>query len=325
MTFSHNVKDELVRVNVRKNCCKTAEIVALAYTCGTLRISENKKTNLVLTTENASMARRIFAFVKDMFKLSVEMYIRKNYRLRKNNCYILTIPQFHENSNILNDLRIMHGAESTFKSFNPGIDKQIIRRKCCKKSHLRGAFLGSGSLSDPEKGYHLEIVTHNRQYAADLCTLLNEFNLHSKIVERKGNIVVYLKEGEHIVEFLSLIGAHNSVLNLENLRVYKDIRNNVNRLVNCETANLTKTVNAAIRQLENIRYIDNLIGIRQLPLLLREIAYVRLEHEDANYTELGEMLNPKVGKSGVNHRLRKLDQIAQELKEKNENETSTDN
>ncbi len=199
---------------------------------------------------------------------------------------------------------------------NRTIDVRLIKKRCCKRAYIRGAFLGGGSVSDPEKIYHLEIVTHSDSYANSLCSLINEFGLNAKTIERKNNYVVYLKEGEHIVNLLNIIGAHSALLDLENIRIYKDMRNNINRIVNCETANLSKTINAAVRQIENIRYIEDSYGLSNLSPSLREVAELRLNNPDASLRELGEMLNPPIGKSGVNHRLRKLDKIAEELKNK---------
>lgn len=264
-------------------------------------------------------------FFKRLYSINTEMIVRKNFRLNKKNSYILTIPQSTKVANILADMHIIHGDKKGKIGINSSVYHSIIRKKCCKKAHIRGAFLGAGSLSDPEKGYHLEFVTHSSQYGSDLCALLNEFGLHAKVIERKNSFVVYLKEGEHIVGLLRIIGAHEALLRLENMRVYKDIRNNINRIVNCETANLTKTVNAAVRQIENIKYINDRIGIYSLPPLLREIAIARLMYADASLKELGQILNPPVGKSGVNHRLRQLDILASELKERYGNKTSQDN
>jgi DNA-binding protein WhiA len=186
---------------------------------------------------------------------------------------------------------------------------------CCKKSFLRAAFLTGGSLSDPEKTYHLEISTHNPVSIEIIKKLLKEYDIYIKTITRKGNEVAYIKEGENIVDFLNIIGAHAALMELENVRILKDMRNSVNRIVNCETANLEKTVNASVRQMENIKYIQSTIGISNLPENLIEIANIRIENGEASLKELGEMLNPKLGKSGVNHRLRKLDEIAEKIKE----------
>ncbi|MGL5694944.1 MAG: DNA-binding protein WhiA, partial [Peptostreptococcaceae bacterium] len=180
---------------------------------------------------------------------------------------------------------------------------------------LRGAFLGGGSISDPEKNYHMEFVTNNEDFANSLKDLINSLGFNSKIVSRKNNYVVYLKESEQISDLLSIIGAHHALLSLQNTKILKEMRNNVNRIVNCETANLSKTVNAAVRQVENIRFIQQTIGINSLPENLQEIAVIREEYEDMTLKELGEMLNPPIGKSGVNHRLRKIEEIANKLRE----------
>ena len=169
-------------------------------------------------------------------------------------------------------------------------------------------------MSDPERTYHLEIICHNKILAAELKKLMHDFNLNAKIIKRKGNYVVYLKEGENIVDFLNVIGAHLALLELENIRILKGMRNDVNRIVNCETANLQKTVDASVRQAESIRYIRDNLGFDKLPDNLREIAQLRLQYSDASLKELGEMLEPPLGKSGVNHRLRKLDKIAEDMK-----------
>ena len=189
--------------------------------------------------------------------------------------------------------------------------RKLLKKVCCKKAYLRGAFLAGGSISDPEKTYHLEISNHSIEMANEIVRLMGTFDLNAKIIRRKGYFIAYLKEGENIVDFLNVIGAHSALMELENVRILKEMRNNVNRIVNCETANLGKTVNASVRQAENIRYIRDSIGFNNLPENLQEVAEVRLTSSDASLKELGEMLHPPIGKSGVNHRLRKLDEIAE--------------
>jgi len=228
----------------------------------------------------------------------------------------LSFPQSTETQKILVDMQILSVDSQGKRKLNTSASKKIIKKRCCKKAHIRGAFLGAGSISDPEKGYHLEIIVQSPQYADSLCNLLNEFKLNAKVFERKNGLIVYLKDGEHIVDFLSIIGAHEALLNFENVRVYKDVRNKVNRLVNCETANLAKTINASVRQIDNIKYISDKVGLGTLTPTLREIAEVRMRYKDANLRELGELLSPQIGKSGVNHRLRQIDDFAESLKRK---------
>ena len=193
-------------------------------------------------------------------------------------------------------------------------DPELVRRPCCRKAYLRGLFLKAGSISDPEKMYHLEISCEKKDFAIRLKEMLSAYDLRSKIVDRKGHYVVYLKDSGQIADFLALIQAHKSLLSLENTMVVKDVRNTVNRKVNCETANIQKTVSASLTQIEAIEYIRDHIGFEKLPESLREIARVRLENPDDSLEKLGLRLNPPVGKSGVNHRLRKLKAIAEEEK-----------
>ncbi|TZE83096.1 DNA-binding protein WhiA [Calorimonas adulescens] len=311
MSFSMNVKEELARGIPEKACCMKAELSALLHSSGSLVLMGNMSVGFQIKTENAGIARLIYILLKEQYGIKPEIVITKNYHLKKNNTY--TINPGTDTKNILADLGIISVNEGGV-SINYSIDKDIIHRNCCKRAYIKGAFLGCGSLSDPEKNYHMEFVTDNPDYAYSLRRLLNYFKLGSKIIERKNNYVVYLKEGDKIVDALNIMGAFQSLMSMENIRAFKEIRNNVNRLVNCETANLDKTVNAAVRQIENIKYIDETIGLESLPDNLQEVARLRLMNENASLKELGEMLEPKVGKSGVNYRLKKLDKIAESLK-----------
>lgn len=312
MSFSSKAKNEICRIDSRRSCCRLAELAALIHTSVIIQLVGKKKIGLKVSTENASIARRIFMLVKDLYQISPEVLVRRNRRLRKNNSYILLITAPEDSQKILKDACILTQNADDKINIHLEINQQLVRKKCCKKAYLRGAFLGGGSVSDPEKAYHLEFISNTRKYGESLCRLIREFDLHAKLIERKNVFVVYLKEGEHIVTLLSLIGAHSALLNFENIRIYKDMRNNINRIVNCETANLGKTINAAVRQIESIEYIRDRIGFSNLAPSLREVAELRLVHRDASLRELGEMLTPKIGKSGINHRLRKLDKIAED-------------
>ena len=194
----------------------------------------------------------------------------------------------------------------------------LIQNLCCKRAYIRGAFLASGSVSDPEKGYHFEIACNSLEKAEQLCNMIGSFDIEAKVTRRKKNQIVYIKEGAQIVDALNVMEAHVALMNFENIRILKDMRNSVNRQVNCETANLNKTVSAAVKQIEDIQYIKATIGFDQLPEGLIEIAKLRLEQPESTLKELGQMLTPCVGKSGVNHRLRKLSLIAEELREHKE-------
>lgn len=314
MSFSSKAKGEICRSSPGKACCKLAELAALVQMSETIHIKGKGQVSLKIVTENAFIARRIFMLVKSLYKVSAEILVRRNKKLRKNNSYILHIAKPGLTKTMLKDARILYRDNDGNINIRSDIPAELVEKKCCKRAYLRGAFLGGGSVSNPEKAYHMEFVARSEVFGKSLCGLLNEFELRAKIILRKNNYVVYLKEGEHIVSLLSLIGAHTALLNLENIRIYKDIRNNINRLVNCETANLSKTVYASIRQIKNIDYIEENIGLLNIPASLREIAELRISHPDASLKELGELASPVLGKSGVNHRFRKIEKIVEEHK-----------
>ncbi len=320
MFFSSTVKSELCSIPLGQSCCIMAELAAFLHINGTMLFLGNNEVGVYFSTESASVARRIFKLIKVRYKVQPEILIRKNNRLKKNNVYIVAVLCPSEARTLLEDAHVLYKDEMDNTNIFIGIHSALIENECCRRAYLRATFLGGGYISDPEKNYHLEVVTHDLEYAQALSSLIARFGLHAKIVERKGNHVLYFKEGENISHFLNIIGAHQALLELENIRACKDMRNNINRIVNCETANLDKTVNAAIRQIENIEYIRQSIGLHRLSPQLREIAELRLKYRDASLKELGSMLVPPIGKSGVNHRLRKLDEIADALREKKKGE-----
>ncbi|MDF2987711.1 MAG: hypothetical protein K0R50_3221 [Eubacterium sp.] len=309
MSFSTLVKDELCRVELHHDvCCMKSEILGVILT-GNLFSNDKNSGNVKMVTENAAFARRVYSTIRKVYGISPEVAIRRSSKLKKHVSYSIILASMQVINKILYDFGI---SAFSVNDFNPV--KNNLKRVCCRKSFLRAAFLTGGSISDPEKTYHLEISTHNNMCAEIIKELLQEYGINVKIIIRKGNYVAYIKEGENIVDFLNIIGAHAALMELENVRILKDMRNNVNRIVNCETANLEKTVNASVRQMENIKFIQSTIGIDKLPDNLIEIADMRLEYSEASLKELGEMLHPRLGKSGVNHRLRKLDEIADQLR-----------
>lgn len=309
MSFSSSVKNELCRIDLNERCCLFAELSAMIRVSGVVKFIGSNDANVKIVTENAAMARKLFSLIKKLYNIYPEVLTRRSRKLKKHISYTILLTSSMGLSNMLSGMGIYRNTEggTEFAVF----DKNLLKKLCCKKAYLRGAFLAGGSMSDPEKTYHLEIATHSKVLAQELSRLENKFKMNAKIILRKGSYVSYLKEGENIVDFLNIIGAHNALLELENVRILKEMRNNVNRIVNCETANLEKTVNASLRQVENITYIRDNFGFETLPENLQEIAELRLKYSDANLKELGEMLSPPLGKSGVNHRLRKLDNIAE--------------
>jgi DNA-binding protein WhiA len=308
VSFASETKKELTNLEV-KTCCSKSELSALIRMNGSLSFS-NRKLIVDIQTENAAIARRIYSLIKRNYQVQVELLVRKKMRLKKNNVYIVRLSD--QAQLILEDLKIL-GKGFTFIH---DISSELIKKKCCKRSYLRGAFLAGGSVNNPEtSSYHLEIASLYKEHNDSLCELMNTFSLNSKTLERKKGFITYIKEAEKITEVLNIIGAHNALLKFEDIRIVRDMRNSVNRLVNCETANLNKTIGAALRQVENIRYIDQTVGLQILPGKLREIAELRIAHQDITLKELGEMVSGgAISKSGINHRLRKIDEIAEKLR-----------
>lgn len=307
MSFAAQTKKELTMVEADA-CCEVAELSALIRMNGSVQVS-NRKVILDISTENAAIARRIYTLIKKQFDVHTELLVRKKMRLKKNNVYIVRIPARVQE--ILAELKIV----SEGFVFNQGIDKEIIKRPCCKRSYLRGAFLAGGSVNNPEgSSYHLEIATMYEEHCQSLVELANRFDLNARCIERKKGFIFYIKEGEKIIELLSIIGAHQALFKFEDVRIMRDMRNSVNRIVNCETANLNKTIGAAVRQIDNIKLLQKEIGLENLPDKLREVAEIRLAHPDINLKEVGDLLKGSVSKSGVNHRLRKIDELAEKIR-----------
>ncbi|WP_346889960.1 DNA-binding protein WhiA [Clostridium sp. UBA1056] len=312
MSFSLKVKNEVCRNSELSKDEIAAQLSAIMKSSGTLGFGFNRSITFKAITENPAIARWIFKNLKDFFDIHTKLLVKKSNSLKKNNIYMVLIPEEVDVKGLLQELGIIEN-DGLF-NIHYGVPDKIIKNESCKRAYIKGAFLGGGSISNPEKTYHLEFVTHDQDYANELSDLINSYKLNSKVIQRKNSFVIYLKEGEQIVDLLNIIGAHNALLELENIRIMKEMRNNVNRIVNCETANLSKTVNAAVRQVESIKLIQNEIGLDRLPKNLKEVARLRLAFPDESLKELGAMLNPPVGKSGINHRLRRIEKIADELR-----------
>lgn len=310
MSFTSEIKKELTQQEL-KPCCRKAVCSALVRLNGSIHIT-NGKPVVEFSTENPATARYLFSQLKELYQIHPEVMVRKRIRLRKNYVYMLRLVE--KVKEILADLAIM---TEHFEKVQ-GISSALIRKKCCKRAYLRGAFLASGSVNNPDSGsYHLEILSAYDDHCEALCELMNDFQLHAKTIARKKGYVVYVKEGDKIGEFLNIIGAHPSLLRFENIRIMKDMRNSVNRIVNCETANLNKTIQAALKQIENIRLIEQELGLEHLNEKLLEVAKLRLQYPEASLAELGKLLpSGEITKSAVNHRLRKLNQIAENLRKK---------
>lgn len=313
MSFSSRVKDELSRQISKARHCQIAEIAAIISLCGKVQISVEDEYRIQMFTENVAIARKYFTLLKKTFNINTEISIRRNHYLNKSRTYILTVKNHDEAIMVLQAVKLFD-VNSEIKEEMSLVNNLVIQKSCCRRAFIRGAFLATGSISDPEKFYHFEIVCVTIEKAEQLQEIINSFHMDAKIVQRKKYYVVYLKEGAQIVDILNVMEAHIALMELENVRILKEMRNTVNRKVNCETANINKTVNAAVKQIQDIRLLEEKIGFDGIPDSLRAIAELRLEFPEATLKELGGMLNPPVGKSGVNHRLRKLSDLADEFR-----------
>lgn len=289
MSFSKKVKEELADLWSNQKHCRKSELVAMFHYGGQIGRLDSDCYTIGFHSENELVLKKGFTLLSKAFN------IKTGKNLTEKELFA-----FLEQVNKVEEETLEH----------------ITNRICCKRAFIRGAFLAVGSMSDPEKGYHLEFVCEEEEQAKLLHNVIASFDIETKVVERKDHYVVYVKEGTAIVDLLNVMEAHISLMELENLRILKEMRNSINRRVNCETANINKTVSAAAKQVEDIRYIEAKKGLNFLPDSLYEMALVRLEHPDAALKELGELLVPPVGKSGVNHRLRKISEYADRLREK---------
>ncbi len=306
MSFSGEVKEELSRRIPDARHCQIAELSAILGLCGQVREECQGQYAIKMQTENVYVARKYFTLLRKTFNIEAELVVRQN---QKENTYVISVSEPEQVRQVLQASRMMPGeVNDTF------IHSALVQRTCCKRAFLRGAFLSSGSISDPNKFYHFEVVCPDPEKAEQIREIIGSLGKEARIVVRKNHHVVYVKEGAQIVELLGIMGANVSVMNLENVRILREMRGSVNRKVNCETANINKTVNAAVKQIEDIRLIQEKMGFSALPEELEQTARLRLEYPEATLAELGAMLTPAVGKSGVNHRLRKLKGIAEQLK-----------
>ncbi|AQS52445.1 Sporulation transcription regulator WhiA [Jeotgalibaca dankookensis] len=309
MSYASDVKKELTQLEVHREHAK-AELTALIRMNGSVSIYDQKLI-LNIQSENAAIARRMYSLLKDHYDVEGELIVRRKMKLKKNNIYIVRLKRGVQD--LLKDLDIFDGL-----SFKTKISEAIMTSDQKERSYLRGAFLAGGSVNSPETSrYHLEIYSNYEDHNQDIATMMNHFNLNARTIDRRNGYITYLKEAEKIADFLALIGAHNAVMKFEDVRIIRDMRNSVNRLVNCENANMNKTIDAATRQIQNIEFIEETVGLDKLPEKLREIALLRLENPDISLKELGELVpSGVISKSGINHRIRKINEFAEKLQNK---------
>ena len=314
MSFSSSVKEELSREITKARHCQLAEIAGIISFAGRVNI-EKGCVILSVYTENVVLAKHYFELLRKAFKVKPELIVKN--RNSGHRIYQIVVTEDNDSPKMFEALKWqVENTDGEIRIEEP-VNKLLLMKSCCKRAYLRGAFFAAGSITDPGKGYHLEIVSPNEEKAARIISEFEYFGVEVKTVMRKGHVVCYIKEGERISDALNVIGAHTALMELENVRIIKEVRNDVNRRVNCETANINKTVNAAVKQIEDIEYIEAHLGLDSLPVALQETARKRLENPEATLKELAGMLDDNCGKSGLNHRLKKLHSIAEELRSTN--------
>ena len=317
MSFSGKVKEELASQLSPARHCQIAEFAALFALCGKIRHRKNGSIYLEVHTENLTVARKSYILIKMAFQAETQIRIRNHSLQTRTPVYHLLVLAQDKAYEILKAIKLLSESEDRWGDLST-IPSRLVQNTCCKRAYLRGVFMAAGSITNPEKAYHLEIAVLSESFCLQLQQIVASFQIEAKIVDRKKYHVLYVKEGSMIVDTLNVMEAHQALMDFENVRILKEVRNSVNRQVNCETANIHKTVTAAARQIEDIQYIETAKGVRWLSDGLREIAELRLEYPDLPLAELGQTLSKPLGKSGVNHRLRKLSEIAERLRSEQE-------
>jgi len=305
MSFTAEVKEELSRVEPKRQCCLKAELAALVRVEGTLHLTGRELFRVEIATETAPVARKTIKLLHGLYELKTELTVRRSV-LHKTNNYLITVPSQPRLPKALSELGIL----DQDMNLTYGIEPRVVKRDCCAIAYLRGAFLGGGFVADPHGDFHFELTAESEQMAEDLAGLMARFGIIGKVTRRRGLYTVYLKGAEPIVTFLALVGAHRALLRTEDVRIIKSMRNDVNRLVNAETANLAKTADAAASQIEAIQFIADTRGLASLPPALREFAELRLANPDVSLRELGELADPPLSKSAIYHRVRRIEEMA---------------
>jgi DNA-binding protein WhiA len=312
LSFSSIAKDELARLPLGKPCCMLSELAALLHTSASLSLKGGGQVRLAFQVESPGLARRIFLLLRTLFQVSPKLHFVLDSRLGGRRKSIISLEN-KDAQTLLLAFGMMAAGEDGQMNLVRTTPRRAPLRQCCRKAFLRGAFLGAGSVTSPEKGYHFEIVAADPDLSTTLLRLMEKSGLPGKQMTRKGTNVVYLKGSEQIVSALGMMGASQALLSLENTRVHKNVMNHVNRMMNCDTSNMEKQLDAATRQIEAIRALSLSRGLGALPPSLQQVARLRLSQPEATLTQLGEMLDPPLGKSGVNHRLRRIVALSQAL------------
>lgn len=309
MSFTAEVRDELAHVIPKCPHCEKAALAALVRTDGTLFVSGPGRYRVEIGTDSASVARLIIKSLHTIYDLKTELTIRRSV-LHKTPNYLIEVPAQPQLADAFIDMGIITesgGLETSIKS-------ELIANPCCSAAYLRGAFLGSGFISNPKSDFHFEITVESEYQAKGLVEIMANKGIKAKYIQRRSSFIVYLKSGSSILEFLAFTGAHHAALNLEEERVVKSVRNDVNRQINAELANQQKTSKAAFKQLVSIRSVLEHYGIESLPCALQEFIKLRVKYPDATLKELGDLAVPPLSKSAINHRMRRIEAMAEKIR-----------
>ncbi len=318
MSFSSEAKNELARLNIEKKCCMLSEIAAYIRTAGDIELDNDNSYMIDLQTDQAAIARHLKKLIKEYFSVDCDLEVYEGGGVGRNrktsaNSYHLILGPKERADQILREcgiIRIREGRDYLYD----GIYDELLKAKCDRKAYLRGAFLGTGTMSDPTKSYHLEFAIRTEGVANDLKKVINSFtDMQAKVVKRGSRYVVYMKKADYVSDMLAIMGASGSMLKMEDIRIKKGLVSTAKREINCDSANLDRAVDTSLRQVEAIKKIDRLKGLKFLDPKLREAAMLRLEHPDATIAALGEMCDPPLKKSGINGRLRKIEDIASRI------------
>ena len=309
MSFTTEVKEELSRVAPTCSHCENATLAALIRIEGTLLMKGQGKYALEIATDSPVVARFIIKALHESYQLTTDLTMRRSV-LHKTPNWLIEVPAQPGLNEALIKLGVL-GREG--EGLERGIDPDLIRKQCCASAYLRGVFLGSGFISNPRGDFHFELKVETQATADAIVAMLADRGIKAKVIQRRNSYLIYLKSGAAISSFLALVGAHQSALKMENERVVKSVRNDVNRRVNAEIANQAKASAASVDQIMTIRYVLDHRDISVLPQALQEYIKLRLAYPDATLKELGEAADPPLSKSAINHRVRRLDQLAQEI------------
>lgn len=310
MSFTAEVKDELSRIPPMCSHCEKATLAALVRIEGTLFVSGQSKYRIEIATDVSSVARLVIKLLHELYHLKTNLTVRRSV-LHKTPNYLIELPPQPLLAESLIDMGVLSSQGGLMLEIKP----ELVMKECCAAAYLRGAFLGSGFVSDPRGDFHFEITVENAQLAEGIIALLDRKGIKARIMQRRNSYMVYLKSGAAILEFLAYTGAHRSALAMENARVIKSVRNEVNRQTNAEIANQAKAANASVDQLYAIRTILEVHGMDSLSPALQEFIKLRVAYPDATLKELGERATPPLSKSAVYHRVRRIEQMAKEAKE----------